>query len=332
MKRAAEAIIAALSVQSETGTSLSRRPSSSQSAWVRARSSVFAATPPPSAMAGQSPAAGRAAQLRDELIDDRPLEGGGEVGPPALGLLRPEIADLVDQRRLQSAEAEVEAAFAHRHREVERLWIASLGRPLDRRSAWIAEAEEPSALVEGLACRVVQGLTDHLEARWIANAREQGVAAARDQAEERRLDRVGLEEVRRDVTVEVVDRDQRLAVRRGQRLGRAQPDQQRADQPGALGDRDLVDLGEAGARLLERGGHHRVDQLEVVARGDLGDDSAVALVERSLGGDDVGEDPRPVDDGGAGVVARRFESEDQAIEAPSAASSHMIRASSPLSW
>jgi hypothetical protein len=59
VKRAAEAIIAALSVQSETGTSFSRRPSSSQSAWVRARSSVFAATPPPRAMAGHR-RAGRA--------------------------------------------------------------------------------------------------------------------------------------------------------------------------------------------------------------------------------------------------------------------------------
>ena len=158
------------------------------------------------------------------------------------------------------------------------------------------------------------------------------MTAARDQAEERRLDRVGLQVVRRDVTVEVIDRHQRLAVCRRQRLRRAQPDQQRADQPWALGDRDLVDLGEARAGLLERGGHHAVDQLQVVARGDLGDDSAVALVERSLGGDHVREDPRPVDDGGAGVITRRFESEDQAIEAPSAASSHMIRASSPLSW
>ena len=72
---------------------------------------------------------------------------------------------------------------------------------------------------------------------------------------------------------------------------------------------------------------------EVVTRGDLRDDTAVALMELRLRGDDVGEDPRTVDDRRAGVVAGRLEREkSQATEAPSAASSHMISASSPLSW
>src|SRR5215204_4193012 len=54
-KRAAEAIIAALSVHSSSGTSLRRSPRFSQSAAVRSRRRVLAATPPPSATACQSP-------------------------------------------------------------------------------------------------------------------------------------------------------------------------------------------------------------------------------------------------------------------------------------
>ena len=73
-------------------------------------------------------------------------------------------------------------------------------------------------------------------------------------------------------------------------------------------------------------------------------------------GDDVGSDLRAFDDGGAGVVAGRLQSQNLPLllhhltgfapsalasplprsiyvrEAGSAASSHMIRASSPLSW
>jgi len=36
------------------------------------------------------------------------LVGGGEVGAPALGLLLPQLADLVEQRGLQAREGEVE--------------------------------------------------------------------------------------------------------------------------------------------------------------------------------------------------------------------------------
>ena len=49
---------------------------------------------------------------------------------------------------------------------------------------------------------------------------------------------------------------------------------------------------ELGAGLGQRRVDHRVDQLEVVARGDLGDDAAEALVDRGLRGDDVASSTR----------------------------------------
>jgi hypothetical protein len=80
-------------------------------------------------------------------------------------------------------------------------------------------------------------------------------------------------------------------------------------------------------RLLEGVVDDRVDELEVVARGDLRHHAAEAVVD-ALGGDDVGEDLAAVgDDGGAGVVAGGLEREDHA----GGVLRHMITASSPLS-
>ena len=124
----------------------------------------------------------------------------------------------------------------------------------------------------------------------VAHRGQQRVAAAGDQAEEGRLERLGLEEVGGDVALQVVDRDQRQPPRRGDRLGGADPDQQRADQARAGGHRDRLDLVERGAGLGQRRLDHRHRQLEVVARGDLGDDAAEVRVRLGLRGDHVGED------------------------------------------
>ena len=123
----------------------------------------------------------------------------------------------------------------------------------------------------------------------VAHAGQQRVAARGDQAQEGRLHRRGGEEVRRDVALQVVDRDQREPARGGQPLRRRHADEQRADQAGALGHRHRVDVAEIGPRAGERVVHHRVDELEVVARGDLRHHPAEAVVH-ALRGHDVGED------------------------------------------
>ena len=110
------------------------------------------------------------------------------------------------------------------------------------RAAGIAEPEQPRRLVEGLAGGVVERLAEQRVALVVADAGEQRVAAAGDQAEEGRLQRLGLEEVGGDVALQVVDRDQRQPARGGDRLGGADPDQQRADQARPGGGGDGVDV------------------------------------------------------------------------------------------
>ena len=219
---------------------------------------------------------------------------------------------------------------------------------LERRAARISEPEHARALVERLAGGVVERAPEHLEAVVLADVREQRVPAARNQAQERRLERTvagviaAEQEVRRDVALEVIDRRERQLAGGGERLRRGQADEQRADQARALRRRDQLDLLEADAGVAQRARDDHVDQLEVVARGDLRHDAAEARV-RLLGGDHVRADrPIPVDHRRARVVAARLQREDRHTGPGFGTSSsepcsvagvrHITSASSPLSW
>ncbi len=149
--------------------------------------------------------------------------------------------------------------------------------------------------------------------------------AAREEAEERRLERARLEVERGDVPVEVVDRHERQATRPRDRLRGGDADEQRADQPRPLRHGNAVDVVERRAGLGERLADDRRDELEVATRGNLGNDAAVARVEVGLRRDDaraylslLGDERR------GGLVARRLEPENHA-------SLHMMSASSRLS-
>ena len=142
------------------------------------------------------------------------------------------------------------------------------------------------------------------------------------------------------MALQVVDGRQRQPARGGQALGGGDADQQRADQARALRDRDQLRVVERGAGAREGVVDDRVDELEVVAAGDLRHDAAVAVVD-ALGGDDVGADLAvAADHGGAGVVAGGLEREDHSGCALGTSSSeprrvagvrHITTASSPLS-
>jgi hypothetical protein len=166
------------------------------------------------------------------------------------------------------------------------------------------------------------------------------VAARGDQAEERRLDRIGGEEVGRHVALQVVDRRQRKPARSRQPLGRRDPDQQRADEPRPLRHRDERDVVEPASRLPQRVVDDRVDQLEMVPRRDLRHDPAEAVVHALRGDDRRAHLAVAGDDRRARVVARGLEREDQVGEAFGTSSSeprsvagvrHITTASSPLS-
>ena len=158
------------------------------------------------------------------------------------------------------------------------------------------------------------------------------MATACEQAEERRLDGVGPEEERGDVAVQVVDRHQRKPQRPGERLGRGEADQERPDQPRPARDGDALDVGEACPALPERLANDRRHELEVPARSNLGDDSAVFRVQLGLRGDDVGKDLSVLgDERGSSLVTRGLQAEDHALAGSRTGSFHMISASSRLS-
>ncbi len=92
---------------------------------------------------------------------------------------------------------------------------------------------------------------------------------------------------RGDVAVQMVDGDQRQAMRPGERLRGGDADEQRADQPGPHRDGDRVDIASS-TRLAERLLDHRRDELEMAAARDLGHDAAEARVQLVLRGDDAG--------------------------------------------
>ena len=163
----------------------------------------------------------------------------------------------------------------------------------------------------------------------VVHVEQQRVPAAREQAEERRLERLRLEEERSDVPVQMVDGNEREAPRPGERLRGLHADEQRADQPRPARDRHRVDVVERGARLAERFANDRRGKLEVPARRDLRDDAAVTRVQLRLRRHHVrAHMPVLGDDGARGLVAGRLEGEDQGRPG---GSRHMISASSRLS-
>ena len=134
--RAAEAIIAALSVQSASGASAASgraRPQlrvGGDAADDRDRARRSGGLDPP-----------------DERAHDRPLVARGEVGAPRLELAGVQVAHRVEQRGLQPGEREVEPRHAG-DREVVRLRVALAGEHVD-----LAPARDSRARAAAHPCR-----------------------------------------------------------------------------------------------------------------------------------------------------------------------------------
>ena len=264
-------IIAPLSVHSAGRGTISGRPRASASPASRARR---ARSPRPRRRARSSArpisSAARIVFV-DEHVDDRVLEAPRELGDDVVGERRlgrvgqagvgARLGDDPAGRRLEAREAEVVRVAEPRPREDPVAAGRGLGRPRDRRPARVAEPEQPPDLVERLAGGVVDGRPEQPVGQVVAHLGEEGVAARDDQRDERE-DRVGAVRLagvaqprRVDVALEVVDPDERPVVDPGERLGEVDPDEQRAREARAVGDRDGVDVvpGRAGIapRLVE---------------------------------------------------------------------------------
>ena len=90
-----------------------------------------------------------------------------------------------------------------------------------------------------------------------------------------------------DVSLDVVDGDQRLVKGIGKSLGAAHARQQRTHQPGAVGHGDGVNVVKGHLRFLQRLIHHAVNGVHMGAAGDLGDHAAVYGMQRNLRKDGV---------------------------------------------
>ncbi len=190
--------------------------------------------------------------------------------------------------------------------------------PLDRRAAGIGQAQEAADLVERLARRVVDRLAEEPVRQVVAHLDEKRVAAGHDQGDEgedRRLAfrLAGIEQPGRvQVSLEVIDADERLVVDERERLGEIDPDEERAGETRSVRDRDRVHIRDGDAGTGEGLVEDRDDPAKMGACGDLGDDAAGRRVQRGLAGDDVGVDsPAALDDGDPRFVARRFDGQDQ---------------------
>ncbi len=110
--------------------------------------------------------------------------------------------------------------------------------------------------------------------------------------------------------LQVIDRDERDVPRRGDCLGGHDADDDAADQAGAAGHRDPVEILERDAGLVAGPGDDRIKVLEMRARGDLRDDPAERPVVVELAEHDVRQDrPVAVHDRGGRLVAAGFDSE-----------------------
>src|SRR5207302_7835636 len=128
---------------------------------------------------------------------------------------------------LQTREREVEPGDA-RDRKVVGLRIAALREHVELASAGIAEAEQAGALVERLARGVVERRAEQGVAAVLPDVEQHRVAAAREQAEERRLDGIGPQVERGNMAVQVVDRHERQPPRPRDRLSYGEADEQRS--------------------------------------------------------------------------------------------------------
>ena len=125
-----------------------------------------------------------------------------------------------------------------------------------------------------------------------------------------------LEEQRLDVAREMVNRHERTIERERERLGERDADQQRTDEAGALRDGNRVELVQIGLRGVRAARDDAADVANVLARGELGHDTAPLAMDGHLRRDDVRSDRPRVPSGFRDhcrrrLVARRFNAQHQ---------------------
>lgn len=106
---------------------------------------------------------------------------------------------------------------------------------------------------------------------------------------------------------DVIDCDERNAQRKGECLGKGQPDQQRPQQSGAICDGDRIDLLFFNTCLADRSEDGLVHHVDMGAGSDLRDDPAVFSLFGRRGTHDIGQDGAAAQNGGSRFVARTLD-------------------------
>ena len=241
------------------------------------------------------------------FLERRRQIGNVQLAPRvALGLHVPH------DRGLQAAQGEIQIARAHhRPREFHRVGIAVLGEPVERGAAREPQAHRARDLVEGLPRGVVERLPEKFVPVLGRHVDKHRVTARHDQSDVRRVRVTVLQEVRIDVSFQMIHADERDVAGQRDRLAGGQAHQQRPDQTGPDGRRHSVQVTEPDPRLLQRLLEHRVERLDVRPGGDLRYDPAEACVQIDLTGDEVAEDGASVlHHGDCRLVARCLDPED----------------------
>ena len=123
---------------------------------------------------------------------------------------------------------------------------------------------------------------------------------------------VRLQKHRVDMALEMIDADQRLFQRHGERFAVGDADQKRADQARAARDGNGVESRQSDLRSLKSFAHNRHDLPQMLARGKLRNHAAIFAVNINLRRNDAGKNAAPIaDNGRGGLVAGRLDAEDQ---------------------
>src|SRR5207244_2864894 len=159
------------------------------------------------------------------------------------------LADLIEQSRLDTAEAEVQPRRP-RPREGHRARVAAGRQLVDRRTPREGQAQDARAFVERLPRGIVARPADHRDLAVRLPSDKVAVAAGDDQPQHRRTKLVVLEQPRVDVGGKVANPDDRESTGPGDRLPQVDPYKQAGDQPRSTGDAHGVDLLPAGAGIF----------------------------------------------------------------------------------
>lgn len=247
----------------------------------------------------------------DEAIDDRRLGRGREIRDIA-GRERPMAMDELLGRTadggFQSRKAEIAIVRAEKRPwQVEAPWIAGLGRPRERGSARIAEAEELCRLVEGFARRIVDRASKPAIASDALDEQKLTMPAG-NQKQQIGEGKVVHEARREGMALEMIDGEKGLSGAIGDGLAGDEPDEKAADQPGTGRCGDGIDLVDPEPCLFERGTDQPVERLDMGTGGDLGHDTAESGMPVRLAQKGVAEyAPRAIDKGGGRLVAARLD-------------------------